>query len=1120
MKKLPTSIEKASGQVVIHSIRAARQAQTAVRSRAWLQFLSVAALSIFVLLVADSFLQREEVGLRWLWLGLAIVAIGTAVRRLLIPAMQFRCSPSDITRWLDRRKSDSGEHLTVALELAQSSCDDSRYGCLAFREAALVERIDDFDLTSLKNVVCWKQLQRPFTNFCCAMGVSALFFGFWPEYGWQASRRLLMPWSAERWPSKDQLAFVDLPATIGPGTVLQVRVIDRLPPLPDDIRVESREADNASSIRSFPVLIDSDVAIVSLPPQHTNVQIRASGGDDYSMEWQDVQVVAVPDWKSHRFEVTLPEYLRSSQEAVKLLASDDSKSTGTYWLTGQQVQVPTGSLVRFMGELDRPVVAVRAFPEPALDGLAIPVDNPNSRSTTLLNPSSRLLNPSSTAASVSSTSSSTWTVTLDATGTHVTLGALGGDPLRITETTRCSFEFELEDGTLLRSPIHWTIETIPDRPPEVSLALAQLASISLRAPLPINAVARDDWGLRDLTAKLSLESLPELVLELPIPLIGSECEFPVHSAWHFSRELEAKSMRLQPQDQILVWIEAHDHLGQLGISQVERWSLEAPDRQLELLSQRQNYIAEQLQALLEMQITSQQISRELFEQVSQQPIQQSHVDAVAGIEQLQQSIHDQVSNSNDSIRSQMEQTLELLQQNGLNSSTLGSRMKSLLDTIDAESSALTSAAQDKAVTLQSQLRSMLAKNGSDALWQDAWSGLNQSQSNIVDSLRSIIERLDGNRALDRMRQELLGIADQQQQISAATQQTQLDQVQDFEDTSSNQLNELSNQQTQLAQELENWLQQMHQQNDETAASDSSLRSQLNQANQGLIQSQATVAMREAGSFIQSKQLGNATTAQRNIEQTLRQVVGQLADVEQAVNADLPTSPEQIQSGQLSLLRDSLGDLIEDQQTIIRGFANLSVIQRSSQSAEDFRSHATTDIVRQESIRGSLLAIRNQSDQLPVFQWAMDQAADDMSRAAAMARRRRIDPDAITSAQDALDKLSAMEQSLDQMDKIDENTELDRQMSNAEENRTAEESSTTKVPLASLKLLRCLQLELAQQTQHVEQFPDPVRQSVRRSELAAQQRQLAERLQVFLDEMRALSALDSSVSLDSEQESDQ
>ena len=463
----------------------------------------------------------EEAGLRWLAVAGLVGATGYAAYRLLIPAIRFRARPVEVVGWLERQHPGRFGQLSIAVELAEIDSADARYGSQTLREAAFRDWQAGRTWPQWHQFLDHRGLQRRVLALAAVSLVGLVLFLSWPAEARLALQRLGMPWSTAHWPRRDLLEFVNLPVAVGIDASIQLEVTDRRPPLPDDIVVEVRPADQPSarpwrlSTRQI-----GAVAIANLPPLEHDVEVRAVGGEDQLMPWQPIRVVAMPQWQSHEFTIVLPDYLRgaTARPPGAIVPPNEERSTGHYRLAGQQIQVLSGSRVSFEGQLDRVVQEV---------GLGFPADTPEAEHAHV-----------------------PWNLLLSSDQQGVRLSGAAGEPLRVEHSFTWSFVFELTEGVSLTSPRPWKIEVVADAPPLVELDKPVLESLVQGLPLRLTGVARDDWGLRDVSVKLACQDQPDLILDLPLVVPEGAQEFPVRVVWDYVAELTSHGMTLGQQDQI------------------------------------------------------------------------------------------------------------------------------------------------------------------------------------------------------------------------------------------------------------------------------------------------------------------------------------------------------------------------------------------------------------------------------------------------------------------------------------------------------------------------------------------------------------------------------------------
>ncbi len=159
--------------------------------------------------------------------------------------------------------------------------------------------------------------------------------------------------------------------------------------------------------------------------------------------------------------------------------------------------------------------------------------------------------------------------------------------------------------------------------------------------------------------------------------------------------------------------------------------------------------------------------------------------------------------------------------------------------------------------------------------------------------------------------------------------------------------------------------------------------------------------------------------------------------------------------------------------------------------------------RQEAVRQMTRDVRQRTMRLPTFDWVLEQAESDMSRAVAAAQRFRISPDATTSADRALRKLEQAEQAMQNSPTAgkEENAADSAQQNQGEQGNPVRPAP----PIASLKLMRALQGDINQETLQLNVDPttlDANERVQRIEELSQQQQALGLQMEKLLRELEA------------------
>lgn len=1172
-----------------------------MRYRAALGWIVVTLLVLGVLMLLDCVLQREETGLRWLSFVALLAASTYAALRWWGPIWRMQIGPLDIARWIETKQPQWAGRISTTVQLAEIDANDQRFGSPTFRQAVLDEwhaQVTKPNWDELINRDGVKRVAILLVLILAAFGIS---MALWPQLGLPSLQRLLAPWSSLRWPRNDQLYFVNLPTAVGFDTVLQVEVADRRRPLPNDIVIELRQGLEGESVPvSIPTQVVGEIALASLPPIDQDIQVRAMGGDDLAMPWQTIRVVDVPGWKRFRFEIQPPQYLRDNEAALERLTGALKDNEASYDLIGQRIQVIAGSKVRFEGELEKTVRKVLVKPSSSTQSGSPSVGTP--------------LLSSTTAAAMP------WQISLDSTQQQVVLRGSQEDFAEVGQSVAWYFRFETLEGVLLDSPGLWKVDVIPDDPPEITLESSPMKSLAIGSAFSIRGQARDDWGLSQIVAKLVMNDEVEPALELPIevsPLATKQQS--IQQAWQFAAELAAKNIQLSAQDQVSIWLEARDLRGQVSKSQVERLMIESKQRQLENITASQSSLAEQMGELLSTQRSAQDLARKTAQAIeatdSKQSPTQQNLDAATSVNQLQQTIQQQLSDAPNSMLAAIDAQLSLLKQNGLEGSKLASDLQALKSKIDALGNGSAAKAQQTAAQWQAGIEQALG-GGNPATLSEMSKELDRQQSDTVNQLTSLLEGMDSLESINRQREQLLRLAQQQDELSVATNQLNVASLTKQPDDFDQQIAVAVNQQMDLAAGLEQWLTTVLKSSESATGDSRGAAAALGEAAKVIVDSSTTSMMRTAGTQLRSQQLGETLQSQKQVQQALKQAIdkliqpesselmGDLASREQRLRelgakldqlaksqqnlaeqfadptlssalqqqiqdqqslaqqtaalagefegddqasatleaavqnqqdsiqlANEDRSPagsqkaaqqatlaakkleqlskqiekqadaanQQVLQQQIFELASMIGDLTKRQRELVPQYAQLAKQQTISPLPADFSQLSRALQQKQTKIRDDLRQSLPAASQLQAFEWVLQQAEIDLTRALAAAQRNRLDPDAIDASDAGLRKLNMITEALS--GKQGEQQPQDPDQENAADEQQKDDDQTTLPPLLSLKLIRALQLELKQQTASLDGSNETDRRT-RLADLTRQQQELGELLERLIEQIQA------------------
>jgi hypothetical protein len=295
-----------------------------------------AAVGVTALLVLVDWLGRfNDPGLRWLFsLTLIGATIGAAVwawRRL---------SPHDATRLgvaqrLQRVRPELGSRLASAVEFAASDAGDPTAGSEQLRRAVVLEASNSADSLPFEAVVDRKPLQqatRWLVGSVAASAIVALIAGSALGTGLY---RLAAPWAHAPWPRLVTLRAVDSPTTLARGATFEATAVNETGPLPGDVRIEYRFADDqagANRNETAPAQLVGEQAIATRERVQRAFAYRFVGGDDDTMAWIDLKVIDPPVAERYAVTITPPTYsglpLSESSGPLRVLAGSELAVSG------------------------------------------------------------------------------------------------------------------------------------------------------------------------------------------------------------------------------------------------------------------------------------------------------------------------------------------------------------------------------------------------------------------------------------------------------------------------------------------------------------------------------------------------------------------------------------------------------------------------------------------------------------------------------------------------------------------------------------------------------------------------------------------------------------------------
>jgi hypothetical protein len=120
---------------------------------------------------------------------------------------------------------------------------------------------------------------------------------------------LVAPFGSTQWPRQHHLEFRDIPTQLASGNALELELIDKAGPPPDDVVIEFATSRNGGrDVSSEPMKRAGDAMIARRENVTQSFAFRAKGGDDDTMPWHFVEVKELPQLSTMTITIHPPAY--------------------------------------------------------------------------------------------------------------------------------------------------------------------------------------------------------------------------------------------------------------------------------------------------------------------------------------------------------------------------------------------------------------------------------------------------------------------------------------------------------------------------------------------------------------------------------------------------------------------------------------------------------------------------------------------------------------------------------------------------------------------------------------------------------------------------------------------
>jgi hypothetical protein len=841
------------------------------------RMLAALAGAALVLCLADYLFRYQERGLRLMSSAALAAVIGWTFYRFLWPAMKAELGDVKLALRLESRLPILHDRLASAVRFVRQQEDDVLAGSTAMRRSVVAEATAELDRLSLEDAV-QPDLARRSLGLAAASAVVALAVAFFdlPAAG-TALLRLAAPWGNTQWPRQSHLAFVTPARRLAAGQTFEVELKDALGArLPEDVFIQYRPRDSSAAAESSERMrLLNDVMVASRENVVQPFSYRAVGGDDFSMDWIDLDVVEPPTIEDLAVRLRFPEYTGWPPEAAQ-----------------PHLRALVGTRVELQGRTNKPVRAARVHVDErqAIEARV----SEDGRHFSVPGQSDIASAPEKGASEEEHSEALASKDTAAPSGSSPS-GASEGDALDFTVQRSGMYWIELVDleGFSSGDQVRYEIRAIEDFTPTVNIEQPQASVfVTPQASVPLRVAAKDDLALARVALRFSRSDQSqqdeiEIVLyqgpeHSPVPVQGSASP-EGGDARVVTREFDVAALAANPGTQFTLFATASDFFPHLGQSQPVRLTVVTADELRERLVERQNYIVGELFRLLKLQrdarsplgaaeIQLQQVGR----------LKRHDVDHLQSPDMLQRQVERGLVSPGEGVAGQIASLLADLAQNKVDSPDVERQMRSLLEEIDrlgrdelpAIGGELTAAIKAAQVELLSG-EAEEAPPGRKSAAAVPLVSAGRHQDEVIQTLERLTASLAEWEKYRRFHGEIATLRRQQVELHRESvetgRQTLTRDLNKLTGQEQADLAKLAERQLELARQFDKIQQRMQRAADESANNPleaGSLADALSYSRQrGISQ-----AMHESGSRIERNQFGQATQGQRRADDDLQEVL--------------------------------------------------------------------------------------------------------------------------------------------------------------------------------------------------------------------------------------------------------
>lgn len=705
---------------------------------AWLICFAV-GIGLVTLIIGIDYVGRfSDPGLRWLGTSTFVGLVAFAIWRL--KEKLFAAAPSRlaIAQRVEAKLPELGSRLASAIEFHEQPIDDPSAGSTELRRAVVIHAEDQSKAIDFDSVIDREPLIKSYQYALLPTLLLAGLTLLIPQGVATGLMRLAMPWSNIAWPRQNMLSLVDPPIQLTMGENFELIAVDENNNLPNDLRAEYRYAlDDQLVTDASPMQLVGNQGISVREAVNETFEYRVVGGDDYTMSWQELELVEPPNVSDIQIAITPPSYTglanSISESSLKILEASELEVTA---MTDQILQSAWLEIAE-NEKIDCEIVA----------------------------------NASTSATSISQTwkaesvidgsNKSTWSLALESESGSI--GRTASKPYEVVKDTPPKVRWIEPSGDLFVTP---QAEVLLHVSAKDNLATAKCWAIAKAVPLEGEQVNLEvDQETSDATTTNGDNNSYEISLYEADAMPPSRQSLNEAEQLDLQKSWDLRTLGLEAGTRLDVLVMAEDYRPGIGQTTLPRRVFLISNEEFEArLAKKQSLLLSEIQQALDRQRTAQEIAGSLLAEVeSGKANDQTTLDRLAAGEFEQRQATQRVEDPNNGAAQLAKSLAEEVARNRLGRPELEAQLRTAAKELEATSvDSMTEAKRSLANARRA------AKRDAQDETSEALAAATDKQSAAIESLEQIAQSLTSWSDFQQLAEELAQLSQKQTDLAERT----------------------------------------------------------------------------------------------------------------------------------------------------------------------------------------------------------------------------------------------------------------------------------------------------------------------------------------------------------------